>query len=107
MDETSFRKSLSRSVRRTRHERGLTQRSLADRSGITQKYLSRIERGQVTPSALVAFRLCSALSTELGELVTRSAAPARPGIGAVVRLLGKRSEQDVDRVRRVLVELFR
>jgi transcriptional regulator with XRE-family HTH domain len=107
MDETSFRKSLSRSVRRTRHERGLTQRSLADRSGITQKYLSRIERGQVTPSSLVAFRLCSALSAELGELVPRRAVPARPGIGAVVRLLTKHSDQEVDRVRRMLLELFR
>jgi transcriptional regulator with XRE-family HTH domain len=107
MQETAFRKSLSRSVRRIRRERGLTQRTLAQHTGITEKYLSRIELGQVTPSALVAFHLCSALGADLGELISLKPAAERRLVQAVVRLLREQSDEDVECARRILVELFR
>jgi transcriptional regulator with XRE-family HTH domain len=107
MHENVFRKSLSRSVRRARRERGLTQRALAHRSGISEKYLSRIELGQVTPSALVAFRLCDTLGSDLGRLVSMQPASESSGIRRIVQLLRDRPEDTLDCARRILVELFR
>jgi transcriptional regulator with XRE-family HTH domain len=107
MRETAFRKSLSRAVRRARRERGLTQRGLAEGSGITEKYLSRIELGQVTPSALVAFKLCCVLGADLGQLVGMKPAEEQRGIQTIVRLIRPRSEAEIDCARRILIELFR
>jgi transcriptional regulator with XRE-family HTH domain len=90
-----------------RRGRGLTQRSLAREAGITEKYLSRIELGLVTPSALVVFRLCSSLGLDLGELVSLRARDEGRNRAAIARLLNGRRETDVDRARRILVELFR
>jgi transcriptional regulator with XRE-family HTH domain len=107
MRETSFRKNLSRSIKRVRLERGFTQRDLAQVAGITEKYLSRIELGLVTPSALVVFRLCRELGIDFGALVSSDVRPKSPNHLAIARLLHKRPENDVDRARRVLVEMFR
>ncbi len=98
---------MSRSVRRARRERGLTQRALAHRSGISEKYLSRIELGQVTPSALVAFRLCGTLGADLGQLLSMPPAAESTDIGKIVKLLRDRSEETLDCARRILVELLR
>lgn len=98
---------MSRSVRRARRERGLTQRALAHRSGISEKYLSRIELGHVTPSALVAFRLCDTLGADLGQLVSMQPAAESRHIRKIVTLLHDRSEDTLDCARRILVELLR
>ena len=98
---------MSRSVRRARRERGLTQRALAHRSGISEKYLSRIELGQVTPSALVAFRLCDTLGADLGQLVSMQPAVDSGDIRKIVKLLHDRPDDTLDCARRILVELFR
>lgn len=107
MQEMTFRKSLSRSVRRARRERGLTQRSLALKSGITEKYLSRIELGLATPSALVAFRLCDTLGADLGQLLAMRPAADERDLGRILKLLRGRSEHQLDCARRILAELFR
>jgi transcriptional regulator with XRE-family HTH domain len=107
MLEVSFRKQLSRSVKRIRRQKGLTQRGLARDAGITEKYLSRIELGQVTPSALVIFRVCSSLGLDLGELVSLPARGTSRNQIAIARILSGRREREVDRARRILVELFR
>jgi transcriptional regulator with XRE-family HTH domain len=107
MLEVSFRKQLSRSVKRVRREKGLTQRGLAQDAGITEKYLSRIELGQVTPSALVVFRVCASLGLDLGELVALPARGTNRNQIAIARILSGRRESEVDRARRILVELFR
>lgn len=98
---------MSRSLRRARRERGLTQRALANRSGISEKYLSRIELGQVTPSALVAFRICDTLGSDLGQLVSMQPAVESGDIRKIVKLLRDRPDDTIDCARRILVELFR
>lgn len=107
MQEMTFRKSLSRSVRRARRERGLTQRSLARQSGITEKYLSRIELGLATPSALVAFRLCDTLGADLGQLLSMRPASDERDVTRILKMLRGRSEPELDCARRILAELFR
>jgi len=107
MQEMTFRKSLSRSVRRARRDRGLTQRSLARQSGITEKYLSRIELGLATPSALVAFRLCDTLGADLGQLLSMRPAADQHDVAPILKLLRGRTEHQLDCARRILAELFR
>ena len=52
-------------LRSARRERGLDQAGLARRAGTTQTYVSRIERGDVSPSVRTMERLLHALGLEL------------------------------------------
>lgn len=56
------------SLRMLRRENGLTLEALADRTGLTKSYLSKVERGHSTPSIAVAIKLASALHVEVGSL---------------------------------------
>lgn len=48
-------------LRRLRDRAGLTQQALADRAGISRKYLSELERGLQQPSWPVVLGLAAAL----------------------------------------------
>lgn len=52
-------------VRRTRRTRALGQADLARRAGTTQNYVSRIERGAVSPSTATLARLMHAMGQRL------------------------------------------
>jgi transcriptional regulator with XRE-family HTH domain len=52
-------------IRATRRERGLDQAALARRAGTTQTYISRIERGAVSPSWSTVERLFAAMGRHL------------------------------------------
>ena len=62
-------------IRRTRGERGLDQAALARRAGTTQAYVSRVERGLVSPSLPTLERLLHAMGRHLQGRV----APLPPG----------------------------
>ncbi len=55
-----------------RERHGLTQAELADRCGIDQADISRIERGATSPTARTLQRIAAALDADL-RLVARSA----------------------------------
>lgn len=52
-------------LRLTRRARGLNQHDLARRAGTTQTYVSRVERGVVSPSEQTMRRLLAAMAMEL------------------------------------------
>ena len=54
---------------RIRKERGLTQEELAERSGLTQQYLSDLERGKRNPTIVTLYELAQALGVSHVELV--------------------------------------
>jgi transcriptional regulator with XRE-family HTH domain len=56
-------------LRRARQAKKLTQEDLADRSGLSSRYLGSIERGKVSPSVTVLGRLAEALRIEPAELI--------------------------------------
>lgn len=56
------------SLRMLRRENGLTLEALADRTGLTKSYLSKLERGHSTPSIAVAIKLAGALRVDVGAL---------------------------------------
>ena len=61
--------AMATNVRRTRHARGLTQEELADRAGLSSRYLGSIERAAVSASVTVLGRIARALRVDPCELI--------------------------------------
>ena len=65
-----MRKLVGQNVARVRRERGLTQEQLAEMSGLSQQYLSGLERGTRNPTIVTLYEVATALSTTPVELLT-------------------------------------
>ncbi len=74
-------------VRALRSAKGLTLDDLAVRSGVSRAMLSRIERGESSPTAQLLGRVCGGLAVTLSTLFASREAPASP--------LSRRSSQMV------------
>jgi transcriptional regulator with XRE-family HTH domain len=61
-------------LRTVRRQQGLTLERLAEQTGLTKSYLSKIERGQSTPSIAVALKVARALDVDVGRLFSDEAA---------------------------------
>lgn len=79
--------ALAGHLRKLRTDRGLILQDLADHSGISRATLSRIENGEVSPTAETLGRLATALALPLSQLL----APMEPNFPPLVR----RAEQSV------------
>jgi transcriptional regulator with XRE-family HTH domain len=55
-------------LRAVRRQRGLTLESLAQQTGLTKSYLSKVERRQSTPSIAVALKVARALDVDVAQL---------------------------------------
>lgn len=81
-------RNVGNTLRRVRHQRGLGQKELARRSGISRQTLSDLEGGHSCPSTAIALRLANALrcsvedlfylEEDAGMLRARWAAPSEP-----------------------------
>ena len=58
-------------VRRLRHDRGWTQEDLADRVGLSARYVGQIERAQASMTITVLGRIANVFEIEVAKLVTR------------------------------------
>ena len=56
-----MRKLVGRNLARLRRERGLTQEELEVRSGLSQQYLSSLERGRRNPTVITLYEIAQAL----------------------------------------------
>lgn len=56
-------------VRRRRMELDLTQKELAERSGITQAHISRLENGEYNTSSVTICKLAKALDIPVTKLI--------------------------------------
>lgn len=61
-------------LRAVRKQRGLTLEALAQQTGLTKSYLSKIERRRSTPSIAVALKVAKALDVDVGRLFSEEAA---------------------------------
>lgn len=68
-------------VREHRDRAGLSMRALAARAGISQPFLSTIERGLSSPSMSTLYRIATGLGVAPGDLLPGPARPS-PGTGA-------------------------
>lgn len=62
-------------MRRRRQDRGLTLAKLASASGVSRAALSKIERGERTPSLINALQIAEGLGLPLAELIDQGQAP--------------------------------
>lgn len=67
-----LREIVAVNVRRMRHEKELTQEDLADRAGLSVRYVGAIERGDVSASVTVLGQIAAALAVDPAELLKRS-----------------------------------
>lgn len=65
---------LARRVRLEREVRGWSLADLAERSGVSKATISKIERGEVSPTAVILVRLAGAFDLTLGGLLLRAEA---------------------------------
>jgi transcriptional regulator with XRE-family HTH domain len=68
----SLSTSLASTLRSARLARKLSTSSLAEASGVSQAMISKIERGEAQPTAVLLGRLSGALGMTLSELVARA-----------------------------------
>lgn len=59
-------------LRRTRHDKNMTQEELADRASLSARYIGAIERADVSASVTVLGQIADALGIEAGELLKPS-----------------------------------
>jgi transcriptional regulator with XRE-family HTH domain len=72
-------------LRRKRHDQKMTQEELAERAGLSARYVGAIERGDVSASVTVLGQIAEALGIEPGDLLLRrssrkGAEPPRQGL---------------------------
>jgi XRE family aerobic/anaerobic benzoate catabolism transcriptional regulator len=80
--------ALGRRARQLRHEQRLTLRVLADRSGLSQRFLMDIEAGRGNVSVRRLADLATALSTDVGDLLYGSAGATTSRVIALIGLRG-------------------
>ena len=71
-----LREVMAVNLRRARHDRDLTQEELAHQTGLSARYVGKIERANVSASVTVLGRLAAALGVDPCELI-RAARPRR------------------------------
>ena len=72
-----LKRAMAVNVRRKRQARKLTQEELADRAGLSSRYLGSIERAAVSASVTVLGRLARAFRIDPCELNSKSASSMR------------------------------
>jgi transcriptional regulator with XRE-family HTH domain len=65
-------------IKELRGENGLTLDALAERADVSRAMLSRIERGESSPTAQLMNKVCGGLGITLSALFAETAAPASP-----------------------------
>lgn len=71
-DEQALAARAGAAIRAIREKRQLSMREVATRAGISQPFLSQIERGQSMPSMITVYRLAQTLDVTPGELLPTS-----------------------------------
>lgn len=61
---------IGKNLRNERKIVGLSQQALAEKAGISYKYLGEIERGQVSLSVEILMKISEALDVEAGKLLS-------------------------------------
>ena len=64
-----MRKLVGRNAARLRRQAGLTQEQLAERCGLSQQYLSKLESGRRNPTVVTLYEIATALGVSHVELV--------------------------------------
>ena len=64
-----MRKLVGSNLEHVRRQKGLTQEQLADLSGFSQQYLSRIEGGRANPTIVTIYEIATSMGASYLELL--------------------------------------
>jgi XRE family aerobic/anaerobic benzoate catabolism transcriptional regulator len=101
----TFLVALGERVRRLRSIRGMTRKSLAQATGVSERHLANLEHGVGNASVLVLLQIARAFNCALAELVG-DVTTGSPEWLLIRDLLVGRSEADLQRAREALTQLF-
>jgi len=76
---------VGRNFARLRLAKGFTQERFAEVSGVTQQYVSGLERGELNPTVVTLYHLATALGVSPVELVMPDDETPREGVRSVKR----------------------
>lgn len=105
MDEVELAKQVGRAVAARRQNAGLTQAEVADRLGVGQEAMSRLERGAVMPTLVRLAQLADIFSVPITALLEESSPLTADVTDEVYRALQTLSESDRVWVKTMLTEL--
>jgi transcriptional regulator with XRE-family HTH domain len=88
---------LGRRIRQLRTDRGLTLEALAGRAGISTAMLSKMERGAVNPTLVVAMRVAEGLGITITQLVGVEARRSAVKVTAEQRMVFRDPETGIER----------
>lgn len=91
-------------LRAERARQGLSRRTLAEQAGISERYITQIERGRGNVSLVILRRIAAALGLPLATLLDR--ATALPSLMQIHGLLSRLSPEQLEDARRLLSERF-
>jgi transcriptional regulator with XRE-family HTH domain len=60
---------MAKRLRQLRNERGLSQRALAEKAGISREFLARLETGRQDPTLSTLEKIAKALKVRVGAIV--------------------------------------
>ena len=93
-------------VRLARNRRGMTRKTLAQSSGVSERYLADLESGAGNASLLVLRQISDAMGVGVADLVTEK--PDRPvDLMLALQQLERLSPAELAEARRLLVDHFR
>lgn len=105
VDEVELAKQVGRVVAARRQVAGLTQAQVADKLGVGQEAMSRLERGAVMPTLVRLARLADILSVPITALLEETSPLAVDVTDEVYRALQTLDESNRIWVKNTLVEL--
>lgn len=76
--QTVIEQRIAEGIRKRRETLGLSANDLAERSGVSRAMVSKIERLEVSPTAVLLGRLCNGLGMTLSSLI--ASAESAPGL---------------------------
>jgi XRE family aerobic/anaerobic benzoate catabolism transcriptional regulator len=104
-DEAGYLSRLGDRVRELRARRGMTRKVLARESGVSERYLAKLEGGEGNISILLLRQVARALDTGVDQLVLDGADPSVE-FSHIVEVLRRLEVTDLDRTHRWLAETF-
>jgi transcriptional regulator with XRE-family HTH domain len=69
MIQNKFNVQLGINIRKIREERAMSRTTLADVSGVNEKYIGKIERGECSASVYIIKKLSLGLNIQLSDLL--------------------------------------
>ena len=104
--DNAFLKAIGERVRKARGRRNITRKTLAEQSGVSERYLALLESGQGNVSVLLLRQVSSALKVE-PETLLRDTEDEAPEIALIRQLLRGMSSQRLARARNLLLRDLR